>query len=122
MTADIEYTYRDKTEIAKTLIGHKVIKVSGDTLELDDGRALRFEGNVGGCVCGAGDYDLTDLNEVDNIITNVEFVDNPDSDYSHGAGIYQIFVFAENKKINLATFTGSDGNGYYGTGYSIYVR
>jgi hypothetical protein len=28
---------------------------------------------------------------------------------------------ADNEQINVATFEGSDGNGYYGTGFSITV-
>ena len=59
---------------------------------------------------------------MDNIITNVEFYNDPASDYTGGDGNYSIFVFADNKKINLATFEGSDGNGYYGTGYYVTVR
>lgn len=39
-----------------------------------------------------------------------------------GWGHYSIFVFSENTKINLMRFDGSDGNGYYGTGYRLLVR
>lgn len=111
----------DHAEVEALLLGRKVTKVSDDTLVLDDGTSLKFEGNDGGCVCSAGDYDLTELNGVDNVITNVEFVDDPDSEDRPSNGVYKIFVFADNKKINLAIFEGSDGNGYYGTGYSIQV-
>lgn len=102
--------------IVALLLGHKVERVDNETLRLDNGTSLTLKGNEGGCSCGAGDYELTELNGVDNIITNVELLDDPD-----GEGAYRIFVFADNKRINLATFEGSDGNGYYGTGYSIKV-
>ena len=59
---------------------------------------------------------------MDNIITNVVFHNDPACDYGDGEGVYSIFVYAENKKINLVTFEGSDGNGYYGTGYYVTVR
>lgn len=121
-----DYSHRDKAEIEALLVGHKLAKISKDTLTLDDGRQLKFVGNDGGCSCYAGCYDLKELNGVDNIITAVEFVDRPnhetyDEDDDGGEGVYRIFVFADNQRINLATFEGSDGNGYYGTGYSIEV-
>lgn len=115
------YSHQDKAEIERLLVGHKVSKVSKDTLTLDDGRQLRFVGNDGGCACYAGCYDLTELNGVDNIITAVEFADDPAGDDLEGGGSYRIFVFADNQKVNLATFEGSDGNGYYGTGYAVVV-
>lgn len=112
----------DQNEIRDLLMGHKVIKVSDDTLELDNGTRLTLEGHEGGCSCSAGDYYLTELNGVDNVITSVEFADDPDDDdYYDATGTYQIFVYADNVKVNLARFEGSDGNGYYGTGYRITV-
>jgi len=122
MTSRTQYTEDDKDAIKDLLVGHAVVKVSDDTLVLDDGRHLRFVGHEGGCSCGAGDYDLTELNGVDNVITNVTFIDDPSGDdYPDGKGYYRIFVFADNKMVNLATFEGTDGNGYYGTGYSIHL-
>jgi hypothetical protein len=119
------YSQGDKTAIEQLLMGHTVTKVAKNALMLDDGRLLQFVGNEGGCACNGGDYDLTELNGVDNIITRVEFVDSPDSDYDddrYDGGHYKIFVFANNEKINLATFEGTDGSGYYGTGYEIHVK
>ena len=124
MTA-ITITEDDETAIKNLLIGHRVEKVGDDTLRLDDGTVLRLKGNDGGCSCGAGDYDLTELNGCDNVITSVELVDHSVSDDNRGKGeegVYRIFVFAEDKRINLATFEGDDGNGYYGTGYTIEVQ
>lgn len=112
----------DAEAITALLVGRKITKVSDTELLLDNGTALRLEGHEGGCSCGAGDYELTELNGCDNIITSVELVNSPDSDYDEGDGTYRIFVIADNQRINLATFTGSDGNGYYGTGYYIHVR
>lgn len=121
MKTELTYRETDKTEIEGLLVGRTVTKVANDTLVLDDGRRLRFIGNDGGCACNAGCYDLTELNGVDNIITKVEFVDSPSGDDEAGDGHYRIFVFADNRKVNLATFEGTDGNGYYGTGYAIHV-
>jgi hypothetical protein len=115
------HSWAEADVIQGLLLGRRVVKVDADTVELDDGRQLRFVGNEG-CVCGAGGYDLTELNGVDNIITKVEFVDSPADDYDEERyGHYAIYVFADNQKINLATFVGADGAGGYGTGYAIDV-
>ena len=113
------YSYADKADIAALLIGRRVTKVAADTLELDDGTILRLVGNDGGCSCSAGCYDLAELNDADNVITDVSFEDTPGIDYADGR--YSIFVFAAHKRITLARFEGTDGNGYYGTGYRIEV-
>jgi hypothetical protein len=113
----------DKDAIKGLLIGRRVQKVGDDELRLDDGTVLTLGGHEGGCSCGAGDYDLVELNGVDNVITSVEFDDSPSGDeYPGGEGHYRIFVYAGNERINLATFEGTDGNGYYGTGYWVAVK
>src|SRR5688572_24022215 len=101
----------DADAITELLMGRTVAKVSDAELLLDDGTILRLEGNDGGCSCGAGDYELTELNGCENIITKVELVNSPDGDYEPGDGTYRIFVYADNQKVNLATFEGTDGNG-----------
>lgn len=116
------YNEQDQAQIAELLIGHKISKVNEDTLLLDDGTLLQLAGNDGCGGCSSGWYDLTELNEVDNIITKVKFVDESDGDGRSGSGFYAIFVYAANKRINLARFEGSDGNGYYGTGYTVSVN
>lgn len=88
---------------------------------LDDGTVLKLYGHEGGCTCSSGDYQLTELNRVDNIITNVIVDENPDEDYAEDGGYYRIFVYAENEAITLASFEGTDGNGYYGTGWWLEV-
>lgn len=117
----------DQDEIRELLIGRRVTKVNEDHLLLDDGTLLKFLGHEGGCSCGAGDYDLTVLNGVDNVITDVKFDYRPDGDFTGypppaDIGYYRIFVFADNEQINLMQVDGSDGNGYYGTGFGILVR
>lgn len=107
-------------DIKKLLIGHSIKKVDVNTLELDNGIQLEFIGNEG-CICGSGEYDISELNDCENIITNVEFTD----EFKGGcfdAHSYKIFVYAENKKIKLLQCDGTDGNGYYGTGYHINVK
>lgn len=134
-----------RDEIERLLLGHKVTKVDGEHLVLDNGTVIKAIGHEGGCACSAGDYLLSALNGVDNVITRVEFDYHPAGDFEDSwdyekheskptaaqkcdpsqdeyTGHYRIFVYADNEKINLMQFDGSDGNGYYGTGYEILVR
>lgn len=118
---EIDYTQKDRIE--ELLLGHSIRVVNDHTVTLDDGTMLELPDTDGGCACSAGCYDLVVLQGIDNVITKVEFVDDPTDDNSYPKkGIYQIFVYAENERVNLATWEGSDGNGYYGTGYSIKIR
>ena len=106
----------NEEELKKLLIGHTIKKVKNNTLQLDNGIELIFYGNEGCGGCGAGWYDITELNEVNNIITDVEFIDTKKEWDEH---CYQIFVYAENKETKLLQCDGDDGNGWYGTGYHI---
>jgi hypothetical protein len=128
----------NEEEITRLLVGHKVTKVDDEHLILDNGTVIKAIGHDGGCACSAGCYDLSVLNGVDNVITRVDFDYHPagDDDPWDGpneakvcnpeqekyTGHYRIFVYAENQEINLMQFDGSDGNGYYGTGFEILVR
>jgi hypothetical protein len=115
----MKYDHDNAVEIAELFVGHKVVKIADNKLELDDGRILTFIGSADCCQR----YDLTELNGCDNVITSVELLNDPGGDEYHKYdGEYRIFVYADNVKINLATFEGSDANGYYGTGYTIEVR
>lgn len=114
----------DEQKITDLLMGRKVTKVADDKLFLDNDIELTFVGHDGGCGCSAGCYDLAELNDADNVITRVEFESDPSGDEfaDDAKGHYKIFVYAGHDRINLATFEGSDGNGYYGTGYEIRIR
>lgn len=110
---------------------------SGPTgyLYLSDGTVLKVWGNDGGCACSAGCYPLAHLADFENAITNVEVEAQPAGDdvpckvcgkdwcWDHGEqeGYYRIHVFAGQEKKTLASFEGSDGNGYYGTGWWLAV-
>ena len=114
----------DEEEIRKLLMGRKV-KVEGDNLILDNGIVLEVVANQGCGGCSSGWYSITKLNEVDNAITNVEFVCNnieTNEESNCDDTSYKIFVFCEDTRINLLQVDGSDGNGYYGTGYTIIVK
>lgn len=117
-----EYVEHSQTErISALLLGRKVTKVNDHIVQLDNGMVLEFPNTDGGCACSAGCYDVTALNSVDNVITNVEFDYSPGVDYGDGEGHYKIFVFCGDDRINLVTYEGDDGSGYYGTGFTLYV-
>jgi hypothetical protein len=135
---NLTFTEEDDSEIAGLLIGRRIVyaEMHGDYSEgtsryygtpegllvLDDGTKLYLTGNDGGCACSAGCYPLESVAKVDNVITRAGVYKSPRDDYDlDGEGVYQIFVFADNEKINVATFEGDDGNGYYGTGFQVTV-
>lgn len=100
------------------LLYHKIQKIDGATLLLDNGTKLQICPNQGCGGCNNGWYDIDELNECDNAITDVKFEAISENGYAY---IYQIFVYAENKEIKLLEVSGNDGNGYYGSGYRINV-
>lgn len=93
-------------------------------LVLDDGTVLLVGGNEGCGGCPSGHYWLEALNTVDNAISNVRLEEDFPGEYGRDEdGSYRIFVIAEDQNEHLlAQFDGSDGNGYYGTGYWISVK
>lgn len=123
---ELDYALRhdDHAEINELLMGHSVRKVTDDHLELDDGTLLKIVPNEGGCACSAGDYDLTHLEGSPNVITSVEHVvDDVERPSGYGSYTrYRVYVVAFEDRINLWSVDGDDGNGYYGTGYMIFVR
>jgi hypothetical protein len=138
MTEPITYTEEAGDAIAQLLIGRRIVSAEKGRFDypgrstwvnqpegrlvLDDGTTLYLTGHEGGCSCGAGDYDLTKVAAVDNIITSARVEALPGGDgYDRDSGTYRIFVFADAEEINVAEFAGSDGNGYYGTGFSLTV-
>lgn len=120
----IEIDHTQKDQIATLLLGHSIRVIDDHTVTLDNGTVLELPNTDG--ACSADCYDLVALQGIDNVITKVGFVDHLvgddlADDNCPKKRIYQIFVYAENEKVNLAMWEGSYGNGYYGTGYSIRV-
>lgn len=118
---------------AEHLLGRKVVSAEmgeyksriytepAAVLTLDDGTVLYVIPNQGGCLCSAGDYFVTAMNRVDNIITGVKVVEEiVDHKYEEDKR-FIISVFAGDEQVNLVEMDGSDGNGYYGTGFTMVV-
>ena len=105
--------------VREQLLFHKVVNVvelsdQVAELTLDNGVVLVAEGNEGCGGCGNGWFYLTALNTCDNAITNVEIVEENE-------GLYAIYVYSADNRINLLTYEGED-NGYYGVGYTLRVK
>lgn len=118
----------DEKEIEEMLLGHKIVAdENNDALILDNGVVLQINPNVGCYGCESGNYYLEHIASVNNAITNVEFVNDyevNDDDYYDEEDYYQhyrIFVIADGVTTELLDVYGTDGNGYYGTGYNIDV-
>ena len=111
----------NEKEIEELLLGHKIVADEfTDSLVLDNGILLYINPNIGCSGCGSGDYYLQHITSVNNAITNVEFIEEYDDDdfnYKH----YRIFVIANGMTTELLDVCGTDGNGWYGTGYTIDV-
>jgi hypothetical protein len=91
-------------------------------LTLDDGTVVLVVPNQGDCSCSDGDYALTSLAVCENIITSVNVVAQDENGESWESDrSYRIYVVADAVEINVVQIDGSDGNGYYGTGFELIV-
>lgn len=118
-------------QMRAVLVGRSVVAVrntsdrdkyaEGEVL-LDDGTVLVLGGNDGCGGCAAGNYHLSLLNAmpVNGIMdVQVDSVDtsSPHDEWDERDTVYRVFVLAQDDRIRLAEFEGTDGNGYYGTGF-----
>lgn len=128
--------HNDVTQIEELFMGRRIVAAekldppqemgwyrnATGVLTLDDGRKVYVVPNIGGCSCGAGDYELTALNRVDNIITRVDVIrEDVGGEWYDVQSTYKIFVLAGHEQINAMIVEGDDGNGYYGTGFELIV-
>ena len=113
---DVEFDQfvRDQLMFRKVV---EVREVDDQTAELtlDNGVVLVAEGNEGCGGCGNGWFYLTTLSTCDNAITKVEIAEEICEE------VYSIYVYADDRRINLLTYEGYD-NGYYGVGYTLHVK
>ena len=110
----------DAESISELLIGRRVVEAHNGILMLDDGTVLEVEPNRGCGGCSSGNYYLEHLETVNNAITAVELSDKYDGERFERT--YRIYVYANGMRHDLLRVVGDDGNGYYGTGYELYVR
>lgn len=118
---NFEIEHYEEQKIKELLLYRKIVKAEDRTLFLDNGIELEIEGNEGCGGCSAGWYGVTELNTCENAITNVEFIEDGDTKDDYDETSYKIFVLAADERIKILQVDGDDGNGYYGTGYTIHV-
>ena len=113
----------DEKEIARLLIGRSVVEADSELgyMVLDDGTRLMVVGNDGCGGCCSGWYEVKGIAEVRNAITSVETDVRIVPDTYGEDKVYRIYVVADGIRTELLNVSGSDGNGYYGTGYEIFV-
>lgn len=115
--------YYDNDDLTPVLAGRYVTKVDGDTLTLDNGLMLEFEGNEGCSWCGSGTYGLTELFQRGTPTARIMSADVTtrltDEDDEYSDVIYTLFVIVDDERLPLAEFEGNDGNGYYGSGFQV---
>lgn len=110
-------------EITELLLGRKVIAVLGnDTLVLDTGMEIEVVPNSGCSGCASGGYGIDYINSCEAVITSVRLSDEDGDPHGEDAHIYKIHVLAANKEQVLLSVSGDDGNGCYGTGYTLNVK
>ena len=117
--------YYDDDDMSPVLAGRYVTKVDGDTLTLDDGTLLAFEGNERCGWCCSGNYGLTELFQRGTPTARIMSADVTtrltDEDDEYSDVIYTLFVIVDDERLPLAEFEGNDGNGYYGSGFHVTV-
>ena len=116
--------YYDSDDLSPVLAGRYVTKVDGDTLTLDDGTLLAFEGNEGCGWCYSGNYGLTELFQRGTPtarIMSAEVKTTQLGDDEYDDTRYTLFVIVDDERLPLAEFEGNDGNGYYGSGFHVTV-
>lgn len=106
------------------LRGRYVTSIDGSTITLDDGTELHIQGNAGCGGCSSGWYWLEETfkrgNRKARIMSAYVACDEDDTD-EEAPSVYTIFVMVDGNphQLPLATVRGDDGNGYYGTGFTL---
>ena len=106
----------------KLLRGRYVTSIDDGTITLDDGTELYIHGNDGCGGCESGWYWLENVYKQGSRRARImsAYVDY-DEDDKEPPSVYTIFVMVDGNptQLPLATVRGDDGNGYYGTGFTL---
>lgn len=106
----------------KLLRGRYVTSIDDGTITLDDGTELYIHGNDGCGGCESGWYWLENVYKQGSRRARImsAYVDY-DEDDKEPPSVYTIFVMVDGNptQLPLATVRGTDGNGYYGTGFTL---
>lgn len=106
----------------KLLRGRYVTSIDNDVITLDNGIELHIWGNDGCMNCANGSYWLEQVFKRGSSKARImsAYVDC-DEDDGNPSTVYTIFVIVDGNPhhLPLATVRGDDGNGYYGTGFTL---
>lgn len=106
----------------RLLRGRYVTSIDNGTITLDDGTELYIHGNEGCGSCESGWYWLENVYKQGSrqarIMSAYVAYDEDDED---APSIYTLFVMVDGNptQLPLATVRGDNGNGYYGTGFTL---
>ena len=113
-------------EYAAILKGRYVTSIDEyGTITLDNGTELDIDGNEGCGGCESGWYWLEETYKRGNSRARIMSAHvGYDEDDEAAPSVYTIFVMVDGNpsQLPLATVCGDDGNGYYGTGFTLTVR
>lgn len=125
----LDYVYcPEQAHWEKILVGRRVVEAVQDNenegrLVLDNGQTIKVRANEGCGGCSSGWYWIERIASVDNVITSVreEVIAKHDENdrYYDEAYTFHIYVITAAGEVEMLTIDGDDGNGYYGSGYSI---
>lgn len=107
------------------LRGRYVTSIDGSIITLDDGTELYIQGNAGCGGCSSGWYWLEETfkrgNRKARIMSAYVAYSEDKSEDEPARSVYTIFVLVDGNpsQLPLATIRGDDGNGYYGTGFTL---
>lgn len=112
------------------LVGRRIVQIAKArkhlvSLVLDDGTSLDLEPVRACCV----DYEVSEIatepfdGVIMRVLTMVNDKDGLESNTRDNPRIFRLFVYGQDgTQAQIARFDGSDGTGYYGTGFNVTVR
>lgn len=104
-----------------SLIGHQIVKIDSETIELDNGYIVKITPNCG-CTCGKGDsyIDLatTPDESLDAAVMNVDYEEVWDYE-RYDSPSFKIFILTKNNKICFEGNDATNGEPYYGSGFWV---
>ena len=107
------------------LRGRYVTSIDGSIITLDDGTELHIYGNEGCDGCSSGWYWLEETfkrgTRKARIMSAYVAYSEDKSEDEPARSVYTIFVMVDGNphQLPLVTIRGDDGNGYYGTGFTL---
>lgn len=104
-------------DLAKELIGKRIVSIAGETMQLDDGTVLEFK-DTRGC-CAWFTAQLHEGNLTDNAITAIE---TEELDDDGAPEHYNLHILAADQRVAAVEIEGDATSGYYCHSINLIVR